>query len=200
MNESWVRFYMDRVGVEDSENFLVRPMELGVWPLDDQKFLKSGEGRLVVIDTSGYFNPAEDTSAYQQSIAFAELVFNVLQAGAEAVIGLCHPPKYASQNLNPDLNDPKIWLYVQGMKNPGLKPFQLEGPAPLRLKVPPGESPYLPEVLRQSARRDPQETLLRECSVDKVWHSIALFTNGGFDRRCSASRPHRHFCEWRPNF
>jgi hypothetical protein len=197
MNESWVRYYMDKVGVEDTENFLVRPMELGVWPLDDPRFLKSAEGRVVVIDTTGYFNPAEDTSDYKQSIKFAQLVFNVIQAGAEAVVGLCHPPKYASQpsakggqvppwtlensvigsagyggilrsclrikNLNPDQNDSHTWLYAQGMKNPGLKPFQLEGPAPLRLKSKSGDSPYLSEILREMAGQDPQEQMLRAC-------------------------------------
>ena len=29
------------------------------------------------------------------------------------------------KNLNPDLNDGNPWVYVQGFKNPGLKPFQL---------------------------------------------------------------------------
>jgi transcriptional regulator GlxA family with amidase domain len=31
------------------------------------------------------------------------------------------------------------------MKNPGLKPFQLEG-VPLQMRVPPGESPYLNQI------------------------------------------------------
>jgi len=51
------------------------------------------------------------------------------------------------KNLNDDLNDHKVHLYVQGMKNPGLKPFQLQGPAPLRMLVEPGKSPYLPQLL-----------------------------------------------------
>src|SRR5262249_10365397 len=48
---------------------------------------------------------------------------------------------------NPDKNDKAVWLYVQGLKNPGLRPFQLEGPMPLRMKVPPGGSPYLKDLL-----------------------------------------------------
>jgi len=51
------------------------------------------------------------------------------------------------QNLNEDLNDPNVWVYVQGLKNPGLKPFQLEGPPPLKMKSPPGESLSLKALL-----------------------------------------------------
>lgn len=171
MNESLVRHYMATVGVEDSENFLVRPMESGLWALDDARMLESANGRLVVLDTAGYFNPADDSSSYQQSLRFATLVYNLMVAGgAVGVVGLYHPPKYSKEesswtlensvlgsagyggilrsclrmaNLNPDLNDPNVWVYVQGLKNPGLKPFQLCGPMPLKMKVPPGQSPYL---------------------------------------------------------
>lgn len=171
MNESLVRHYMATVGVEDSDNFLVRPMESGLWALDDARMLESAGGRVVVLDTAGYFNPADDSSSYQQSLRFASLVYNLMVAGgALAVIGLYHPPKYSKEeatwtlensvlgsagyggilrsclrmaNLNPDLNDPNVHVYVQGLKNPGLKPFQLCGPMPLKMKVPPGESPYL---------------------------------------------------------
>lgn len=51
------------------------------------------------------------------------------------------------KNLNPDLNDHKVHLYVQGMKNPGLKPFQLKGPAPLQMFAEPGKSPFLSQLL-----------------------------------------------------
>ncbi len=170
MNEAFVRQYMAILGFGESEMFLVRPMEVGLWPLDDPRMLRSAEGRMVFLDTAGYFNPADDASSYQQSLDFAKLVFNLIQAGAEGVEGLFHPPKYAKQedqewtlensilgsagyggilrsclrmeNRNKDKNDPNVWVYVEGMKNPGLKPFQLEGPVPLKMKVPPGESPY----------------------------------------------------------
>lgn len=67
------------------------------------------------------------------------------------------------RNLNPDLNDPNVWLYVQGLKNPGLKPFQLEG-LPLKMKVPPGESPYLNALLSTVAgHEDPR--YLKACEM-----------------------------------
>jgi hypothetical protein len=55
------------------------------------------------------------------------------------------------KNLNEDLNDHAVHLYVQGMKNPGLKPFQLQGPAPLKMLVEPGKSPYLSQLLSGDA-------------------------------------------------
>jgi hypothetical protein len=185
MHEALVRQYMDKLGIEDSEMFLVRTMEQGVWPLDDRRMLRSSEGRAVFLDTTGYFNPAEDSSDYKQSLKFAVLVYQLLNAGCRAVIGLYHPPKYSKdetawtlensilgsagyggilrsclrmKNLNADLNDANVQVYVQGLKNPGLKPFQLGG-VPLRLTVAPGESPYLKDLTHQ----DP--VWLRACSL-----------------------------------
>lgn len=177
MNEALVRQYMDVLGIEDSDKFLVRTMEAGIWPLDSPIMERASEGRVVFNDTMGYFNPADDTNEYRQSLLFGTLVYKLLNKGARAVVGLSHITKTAAKNesawtledsvhgsvgyggilrsclrmvnLNPDLNDPKAWLYVQGMKNPGLKPFQLEGPMPLKMKVPPGESPYLSELLKK---------------------------------------------------
>jgi hypothetical protein len=71
------------------------------------------------------------------------------------------------RNINPDLNDKKVWMYCQGMKNPGLKPFQLEGPPPLKMKVPPGKSPYLSALL-SSSKDDPRQAL-----------AFRLFDEGG---------------------
>jgi len=173
MNEAFVRMYMDKIGIEDSEMFLVRPMEMGLWALDSPKMLRSSEGRVVFLDTQGYFNPAEDSNAYNQSLHFASMVYNLLER-AVGVVALFHPPKYANKqkhepwsldnsilgsagyggilrsclrmkNLKPDLNDGRPWVYVQGFKNPGLKPFQLED-TPLRMRVKPGDSPYLDEI------------------------------------------------------
>ena len=56
------------------------------------------------------------------------------------------------KNINEDLNDHNVHLYVQGMKNPGLKPFQLKGPAPLQMLVEPGKSPYLRQLLSGDAK------------------------------------------------
>jgi hypothetical protein len=192
MAEYLVRERAEMLSIKDDDNFLFRAMECGLWPLDDSRMIASAAGRLVVLDTVGYFNPADDASSYQQAIKFANLVHNLLQNGAISVIGLCHPPKYAStrdksgnepewtlensvigsagyggllrsclrvKNLTSDLNDANIWLYVQGMKNPGLKPFQLEG-APLKMKVAPGDSPYLKDLVRKD--EDPRQTLIRE--------------------------------------
>jgi hypothetical protein len=194
MNEALVRQRMDQVGIEDSELFLVRPMELGIWALDDPRMLKSSEGRLVYLDTQGFFNPADDAGDYKQALKFGQLVFNLLTNGARGVVALAHPPKYATQhlqkeppwtlensvlgsagyggilrsclrvrNLNLDLNDPNVWVYVQGLKNPGLKPFQLQG-LPLKMKVPPGESPYLHALLGGiEGQEDPR--YLRACEM-----------------------------------
>jgi hypothetical protein len=167
-------------------------MESGaVWSLKDPRMLKSSEEAVVVFDTTGYFNETDDPSNYQQALRFGEMVFNLLTAGkARAVIGLYHPPKYSLKetsmtlenmllgsagyggilrsclgvrNLNPDLNSPDVWLYVQGLKNPGLKPFQLEG-LPLKMKVPPGESPYLSALLSSvEGHKDPR--YLKACAL-----------------------------------
>jgi len=141
--------------------------------------IKSSEGRVVILDTAGYFNPTDDANDYKQALNFGELVANLLAQGARAVVGLYHSPKYARnetdltlenmllgsagyggilrsclavRNLNPDLNDPNVHLYVQGLKNPGLRPFQLEG-IPLKMKVLPGESPYLATLLAEKRGR-----------------------------------------------
>lgn len=181
MGEALVRQRMDALGIEDSEMFLVRTMEAGIWTLNDPRMLRSAKGCTMVYDTTGYFNPGDDSASYKQSIDFALLVYSLLNEGARAVIGICHPPKYSRlpngksgeavwtlensilgsagyggilrsclrmANLNPDLNDSNVWVYAQGLKNPGLKPFQLQGPLPLQMKVPPGESPYLADLLK----------------------------------------------------
>ena len=198
MNAALIRNYLQILGCEDSEMFLVRPMESGLWSLDDPRMLRSSEGRMVFLDTAGYFNPADDSSSYQQSLKFANLLYNLLQNGAVAVAGLFHPPKSASQenqpwtlensilgsagyggmlrsclrmkNLNPDLNDENTWVYVQGMKNPGLKPFQLEGPPPLKMKVPPGESLYLKDL--DVSVIDPRRELAFKGFKEKKSHKV----------------------------
>jgi hypothetical protein len=63
MNEAFVRQYMALLGFEESEMFLVRPMEVGMWSLGDTRMLRSSEGRMVFLDTAGYFNPADDAAS-----------------------------------------------------------------------------------------------------------------------------------------
>ncbi len=161
-------------------------MESGLWALNDPRMLRSAEGRAVFLDTAGYFNPADDTNAYNQALRFAMLVYNLLNAGARAVIGLYHLSKESArnkeewslensvigsvgyggilrscvrlENLREDKNDLNPWVYVQGLKNPGLKPFQLDG-IPLAMKVEPGRSAYR----RQLTCNDPQEVFARDC-------------------------------------
>jgi hypothetical protein len=192
MNEAMVRQRMEMLHIVDSDMFLVRAMESGaVWSLDDDRMLESSRGAVVCLDTTGYFNDADDTSNYQQSLKFGRAVFNLLTAGgALAVIGLYHPPKYSAKettmtlenmllgsagyggilrsclgvrNLNPDPNDENLWVYVQGLKNPRLKPFQLGG-LPLAVKVKPGESQYLSGITRghRSERHDGKEERVRQ--------------------------------------
>ena len=205
MGEALVRQRMDALGIDDSEMFLVRTMEAGVWPLDDPRMLRSAEGCAMFYDTAGYFNPGDDSASYKQAIDFALLVYRLLNAGARAVICNSHPPKYSRlpngksgeavwtlensilgsagyggilrsclrmANLNPDLNDPNVWVYVQGLKNPGLKPFQLQGPLPLKMKVPPGESPYLSELLK-AGKGDLQARVWERYQVVKSYRKVA---------------------------
>jgi hypothetical protein len=217
MNEALVRQYMATLGFQESENFLVRPMESGLWSLDDPRMLRSSEGRMVFLDTAGYFNPADDSSSYQQSLKFAKLLYNLLENGAIAIAGLFHPPKSASQenqnwtlensilgsagyggmlrsclrmkNLNPDLNDENVWIYVQGMKNPGLKPFQLKGPPPLTLKVSPGASPYLKDL--DISVIDPRRERAFEGFKEKKPHKV-------LSKELSAS--FRELTKWRAEY
>ncbi len=53
-------------------------------------------------------------------------------------------------NLNKDKNDQEPWVYVQGLKNPGLRPFQLSG-TPLRMLV--RDSPYINDLLGLEPRK-----------------------------------------------
>lgn len=173
MSEAMVRHYLHVLEADDDENLLVRPMEAGVWPLDDPLFVHSSVGRVAFLDTGGFFNPADDGNDYKQALQFAKLVFDAITAGCLGVVPLFHLAKGVKKeewslensiigsagygamlrsclrvfNMNPDLNDPQVHLYLQGMKNPGLKPFQLVGPAPLEMKVKPGDSPYLKVLL-----------------------------------------------------
>jgi hypothetical protein len=194
MSESLVRQRMEQLHIANSDMFLVRAMESGeVWGLNDERMLSSARGAVVCLDTTGYFNEADDTSSYQQSVKFGKLVFKLLtEGGAMAVIGLYHPPKYsdketdltlensvlgsagyggilrsclAVRNLNADLNDEKLRLYVQGLKNPRLKPFQLAG-LPLTMSVRPGESPYLSGIVRdQKQNKQHQQKQERQMQV-----------------------------------
>ena len=202
MHEAQVRHYADIIGVRNTDNFLVRPMEQGAWPLDDPRMLKSSEGRAVFLDTQGFFNPGDDGNDYQQALKFGRLVFNLLNAGCLGVVALFHLAKNNAKeaewtlqnsiigstgygammrsclritNLNPDLNDHNVKLYVQGMKNPGLKPFQLEGPMPLKLKVPPGDSPYLKSLLSgNSAYEDARALFAQKLPQRKIAAQLGL--------------------------
>ncbi len=176
MNEAAIRERMQKIRLEDSENFLVRPMESGLWSLSDPRMIASSKGRVVFLDTAGYFNQADDPNNYAQALKFGQDIFALLNTGCLGVIALSHPPKANSKqpqeqnwtlensvlgsaayggilrsclrmkNLNQDLNDSNLWVYVQGIKNPGLKPFQLEG-APFRMRVAPEDSPFLRDIL-----------------------------------------------------
>ncbi|MFL6302848.1 MAG: AAA family ATPase, partial [Candidatus Sulfotelmatobacter sp.] len=88
MNEAFVRDYMYKVGFKDSKDFYVRPMECDMWLLDDPYMLESSKGRYVFLDTMGYFNPADDSASYAQSIGFAKLVYKLLLNGAIGVAAL----------------------------------------------------------------------------------------------------------------
>jgi hypothetical protein len=79
------------------------------------------------------------------------------------------------KNLNPDLNDHNVHLYVQGMKNPGLKPFQLKGPSPLTMFAEPGKSPYLKQLLSGDGEYEAACVLFSEkISQRKVAEQLGL--------------------------
>jgi hypothetical protein len=197
MHEAQVRYYMDVLGIQDTENFLVRTMEDGVWPLDDPQFLQAAQDRAVFLDTVSFFNPVMDGNDYNATMQkFGKQLFSVLNEGALGVGFLGHLAKPAQRkdgrvtendwtlqnsiigsaaygallrsvlrikNLNPDLNDHNVHLYVQGMKNPGLKQFQLQGPPPLHMLVPPGESPTLKQLMSGGdGRKDQALTMLKD--------------------------------------
>jgi hypothetical protein len=204
MDEALVREYMYKLKFEaqidshilDREDFIVRPMESALWTLTDPRMLRSSQGRVVFLDTAGYFNPADDSANYAQAVAFAKLIQNLLNQGALAVVGLYHPPKYANnpseiwtlensvlgsagyggllrscirvKNLNADLNDENVLIYCQGMKNPGLRPFQLQGPPPLKMLLYP--SPYLSALMAaQKVANDPRaEEIFKDFATGMV--------------------------------
>jgi hypothetical protein len=168
------------------EMFLIRTLERDVWPLDSPQMIDSSRGRYVFLDTVGYFNDADDSASYTQAIEFAKKINNLIREGCLGVCALYHPPKYSKskketgnvmtlenqilgsagyggvlrsclgmRNLHEDSNK-GLWVYVQGLKNPGLDgPFQIEG-MPLKLISKPGESPYLSELLGKSGSKKDQ--------------------------------------------
>jgi AAA domain len=168
------------------ENFLIRTLERDVWQLDSPQMIESSRGRFVFLDTFGYFNDGDDSASYTQAISFAQKINNLIRQGCLGVCGLYHPPKYSKnkkdtgnlmtlenqilgsagyggvlrsclgmRNLHEDSNK-GLWVYVQGLKNPGLAgPFQIEG-VPLQLVKKPGESLYLSELLKSGGNKREQ--------------------------------------------
>jgi hypothetical protein len=175
------------------DNFLIRTLERDLWPLDSPQMIDSSRGRYVFLDTFGYFNDGDDSASYNQAIEFAKKINNLIREGCLGVCGLYHPPKYSKdrkttgnvmtlenqilgsagyggvlrsclgmRNLHEDSNK-GLWVYVQGVKNPGLQgPFQIEG-VPLRLIKKPGESPYLSELLSSdTGKRERAIVMIKE--------------------------------------
>jgi hypothetical protein len=145
------------------------------------------------LDTFGYFNDGDDSASYTQAIEFAKKINHLIREGCLGVCGLYHPPKYSKdkkttgnvmtlenqilgsagyggvlrsclgmRNLHEDSNK-GLWVYVQGVKNPGLEgPFQIQG-VPLQLLKKPGESPYLSELLKDDgAKREQAIAMMQE--------------------------------------
>ena len=174
------------------EMFLIRTLERDLWPLDSPQMIDSSRGRYVFLDTFGYFNDGDDSASYTQAIDFAKKINNLIREGCLGVCGLYHPPKYSKdkkttgnvmtlenqilgsagyggvlrsclgmRNLHEDSNS-GLWVYVQGVKNPGLEgPFQIEG-VPLKLIKKPGESPYLSELLKTGSKREQAMAMHKE--------------------------------------
>jgi hypothetical protein len=195
-------------GIED--RFRVRPLEFDLWGLDSPKMIESSRGRYVFLDTFGYFNEADDSASYTQAIQFAKKINNLIREGCLGVCGLYHPPKYAKskketgnimtlenlilgsagyggvlrsclgmRNLHDDSNK-GLWVYVQGVKNPGLGgPFQIKGVSPMELIAKPGESPYLSELLKgNGSKREQALAMLKDGKKrDEVCKTLKISPN-----------------------
>lgn len=191
---------------ECPDNFLIRTLEHDLWLLDSPQMIDSSRGRYVFLDTVGYFNDADDSASYTQAITFAKKINNLIREGCLGVCALYHPPKYSKnkkdtgnvmtlenqilgsagyggvlrsclgmRNLHEDSNK-GLWVYVQGLKNPGLEgPFQIEG-IPLKLIKKPGESLYLSELLKDNGgRREQALAMLAEGkSRDEICKALKL--------------------------
>ncbi len=194
MNEALVRERMDKLEIKSSSAFLVRAMEAGTPFALDNQMLECSRGAVVCLDTMGYFNQGDDIANYKESIKFGEMCFRLMtEGGALAVIALTHPPKNTAnqntmslenmvigsagyggllrsclgiRNLNTDLNDPKLHVYVQGLKNPGLRPFQLKG---IPLGMFNRQSPYLDAISRNfTGKNDDPKKSNREKRVHEL--------------------------------
>src|SRR6202035_3887804 len=169
--------------------FTVRPLDCDLLLLDSAEMIERCKGRYVFLDTLGYFMGLDDNSSYTAAIEFAKKINHLIKEGCLGVCGLYHPPKYsklkketgniltlenqilgsagfggllrsciALRNLNKDSNE-GLWVYVQGLKNPGLgKPFQIKG-LPMEYL---GESPYLSELLKTDNKREQAMAMLKE--------------------------------------
>lgn len=191
------------------EMFLIRTLERDVWPLDSPQMIDSSRGRYVFLDTFGYFNDGDDSASYNQAISFAKHINNLIREGCRGVCGLYHPPKYSKnkketgnmmtlenqilgsagyggvlrsclgmRNLHDDSNK-GLWVYVQGLKNPGLPgPFQIEG-VPLQLIKKPGESLYLSELLKKAgSKRDQIADMLKsDVPRDEICKTLKVSPN-----------------------
>lgn len=175
--------------LSDKEMFLCRTMEDGAaWPLDSPEMRLSSQGRVLILDTLMYFNEAEDVSSYTEVRRFAENCYKLIAHGCRAIIALHHPPKQATAQDEMTLqnyvlgsagyggilgsclgfrclNDETLHIYLQQLKARGvsLKPFQIEGfkDGHLRMRVPPGESPYLKDLLNNEV----DERYARACRM-----------------------------------
>src|SRR5713226_5636150 len=169
--------------------FVVRPLDCDLLLLDSEEMIEKCRGRYVFLDTLGYFMGVDDSSSYAAAIEFAKKINHLIREGCLGVCGLYHPPKYSKnkketgnvmtlenqilgsagyggvlrsclgmRNLHEDPNM-GLWVYVQGLKNPGLgKPFQIKG-LPLEYL---GESPYLSELLKTGSKKEQAKEMIKE--------------------------------------
>ncbi len=174
---------------QNEDRFIVRPLDCDLLLLDSEEMIAKCRGRYVFLDTLGYFMGVDDSSSYSAAIEFAKKINHLIKEGCLGVCGLYHPPKYSKnkketgnvmtlenqilgsagyggllrsclgvRNLHKDPNM-GLWVYVQGLKNPGLgKPFQIKG-LPLEYL---GESPYLSELLKTDSKREQAIAMLKE--------------------------------------
>jgi hypothetical protein len=79
-----------------SGELCIRTLSAPDVPLMDKPILRAAEGAEVFLDTAVRFMEGEENSASEQRI-FAKNLFTLLSAGARAVVGLHHSPKFSKK-------------------------------------------------------------------------------------------------------
>ncbi len=100
MGSRAVRNRIEKLGIPDSEEFLVRTLKEGVMHLNSPKLrdmVKALQPVLFLDTAIRFMRGAEENSSSANSIGLAESIFELLRLGARAVNCLHHSPKSSSK-------------------------------------------------------------------------------------------------------